>query len=78
MPPPESDLREKLRSSNGDRDSILRKIQDSFSNGPQASEFKACLAESPSPEADELARIYLERAPSRAAGPASRPTPDES
>jgi len=61
----ESDLREKLRSSNGDRDSILRKIQDSFSNGLQASDFKACLAESPSLEADELARIYFERAPRR-------------
>jgi hypothetical protein len=69
---PSSDLREKLRSSNGDRDSLLRKIQDSFSNGLQASDFKACLAESPSLEADELARIYLERAPrrrSREAGP---------
>jgi hypothetical protein len=68
----ESDLREKLRSSNGDRDSLLRKIQDSFSNGLQASDLKACLAESPSLEADELARIYLERAPrrrSREAGP---------
>ena len=68
----ESDLREKLRSSNGDRDFILRKIQDSFSNGLQTSDFKACLAESPSREADELARIYLERAPrrrSREAGP---------
>lgn len=48
--------------------SILRKIQDSFSNGLQPSDFKACLAESPSLEADELARIYLERAPSRPAG----------
>jgi hypothetical protein len=63
----ESDLREKLRSSNGDRDSILRKIQDSFSNGLQASDIKACLAESPSLDADELARIYLERAPRRRA-----------
>jgi hypothetical protein len=63
----ESDLREKLRSSNGDRDSILRKIQDSFSNGLQASDIKACLADSPSAEADELARLYLERAPRRRA-----------
>jgi hypothetical protein len=61
----ESDLRGKLLHSNGDRDSILRKMQDSFSNGLQASDFKACLAESPSAEADALARIYLERAPRR-------------
>ena len=36
-------------------------MQDSFSNALQPSEFKACLAESPVAEADELARIYLER-----------------
>ncbi len=57
----ESDLREKLRALNGDRDFILRKIQDSFSNALQPSEFKACLAASPAAEADELARLYLER-----------------
>ena len=61
----ESDLRDRLLHSNGDRDSILRKIQDSFSNGLQASDFKACLAESPSAEADALAHIYLERAQRR-------------
>jgi hypothetical protein len=68
----EADLREKLRPSNGDRDFILRKMQDSFSNGLQASDITACLADSPSAEADELARLYLERAPrrrSREAGP---------
>jgi hypothetical protein len=57
----EGDLREKLRSMNGDRDFILRKIQDSFSNAVQTSEFKACAAGSPAAEADELARLYLER-----------------
>lgn len=57
----ESDLRAKLRALNGDRDFILRRIQDSFSNAVQPSEFKACLAESPAEEADELARLYLER-----------------
>ena len=56
----EVDLREKLREMNGDRDFILRKIQDSFSNALQPSEFKACLAESPASEADALARLYLE------------------
>jgi Protein of unknown function (DUF3037) len=57
----ENDLREKLRAMNGDRDFILRKIQDSFSNALQPSEFKACAASSPAAEADELARLYLER-----------------
>jgi hypothetical protein len=58
----EGDLREKLREMNGDRDFILRRIQDSFSNTLQTSEFQACLAESPAAEADELARLYLEHA----------------
>jgi hypothetical protein len=57
----ESDLRSQLHGLNADRDSILRRIQDSFSNALQTSEFKACLAESPSAEADELARFYLDR-----------------
>lgn len=57
----EADLRDQLHGLNGDRDLILRRIQDSFSNAVQPSEFKACLAESPAKEADELARLYLER-----------------
>jgi len=57
----ESDLRSQLHEMNGDRDLILRRIQDSFSNAIQPSEFKACLAVSPVTEADELARLYLER-----------------
>jgi DUF3037 family protein len=62
----ESDLRDQLRGANGDRDSILARIQDSFSNAVQPSEFKACLTESPGKEADELARLYLERPRRRA------------
>ena|SRR5579859_6027111 len=57
----ESDLREKLRAMNGDHDFILRRLQDSFSNALQPSEFQGCLAESPAAEADELARLYLDR-----------------
>lgn len=57
----ETDLREKLREMNGDHEFILRRIQDSFSNALQASEFQGCLAESPEQEADELAKLYLER-----------------
>lgn len=57
----ETDLREKLREMNGDREFILRRIQDSFSNALQPTEFQGCLADSPTAEADELARLYLER-----------------
>ena len=57
----ESDLRNQLREMNGDHDLILRRIQDSFSNAIQPSEFQACLASSAVDEADELARLYLER-----------------
>src|SRR6478672_11532560 len=54
----ETDLRDKLREMNGDHDFILHRIQDSFSNAVQTSEFQACLAKSPAAEADELARLY--------------------
>src|SRR5689334_7425526 len=57
----EGDLRGKLREMNGDHEFILRRIQDSFSNAVQPTEFQGCLAESPATEADELARLYLER-----------------
>jgi hypothetical protein len=57
----ESDLRGRLREMNGDHEFILRRIQDSFSNALQPTEFQGCLAESPAAEADELARLYLER-----------------
>jgi hypothetical protein len=57
----ENDLRNQLREMNGDHDLILRRIQDSFSNAIQPSEFQACLAASAVSEADELARLYLER-----------------
>lgn len=67
----EADLREKLHDLNGDRDFILRRMQDSFSNALQPTEFKACLADSPAAEADELARLYLERPRRRASREAS-------
>lgn len=57
----EGDLRSQLHGLNGDRDMILRRIQDSFSNALQPSEFKACLTDSPALEADLLANLYLER-----------------
>ena len=57
----ENDLRNQLREMNGDRDLFLRRIQDSFSNAIQMSDFQGCLASSAVDEADELARLYLER-----------------
>jgi Protein of unknown function (DUF3037) len=66
-----ADLREKLREMNGDREFILRRMQDSFSNALQPSEFQGCLAESPAAEADELARLYLERPRRRGPRPLS-------
>jgi len=57
----EAELREKLREINGGHDSILRRIQGSFSNALQPSEIQGCLADSPAAEADSLARLYLER-----------------
>ncbi len=61
----EGDLRRELDKTNVDRDHILRKIQDSFSNTLQPSDYKACLAESAAAEADALAQLYLERGPRR-------------
>src|SRR5258708_23077741 len=57
----ESELRETLRDSGPERQTIVRKIQESFSNALQVSDLTACLAESAVAEADELARLYLER-----------------
>jgi Protein of unknown function (DUF3037) len=64
----ENDLRKQLHDLNGDRDSILHRIQDSFSNARQPSDFQACLADEPAAETANLARIYLERAPRRRPG----------
>lgn len=62
-------FRDELRNELGkseSREEMLRRIQESFSNTLQASEYKACLTAAPAQEADELARIYLE-APRRRA-----------
>lgn len=50
----------------GEKEQMLKMMEDSFSNVLQTSEYKACLTTSPAQEADELARIYLE-APRRRA-----------
>lgn len=51
-------ISESAREEN--RELMLQKIEDSFSNVLQTSEYKACLTAAPQKEADELARIYLE------------------
>ncbi len=57
----QQELNNELKNAVLERDLVLRKIQDSFSNAIQASDLTACLAEQPGAEADELARLYLER-----------------
>lgn len=49
------------------RELLLKKIEESFSNSLQASEYKACVTTAPAQEADQLARIYLETAQRRPA-----------
>lgn len=51
-------LRESIQEAAWER--VLARMQDSFSNALQASEYKACLTPSPVEEADKLAGIYLE------------------
>jgi hypothetical protein len=43
-----------------DREMLLRRLQDSFSNLVQLSPAKGCLAEEPAKEMDMLARLYFE------------------
>lgn len=47
------------------RELLLKRIEESFSNSLQASEYKACVTTAPAQEADHLARIYLETAQRR-------------
>ena len=55
----ETDLRKGLAGVR-ERDGLLRKLNDSFSNTLQLSPVKACLAESPREELGRLAVMYLE------------------
>lgn len=71
----ENELRDKLQNASPDRDAVLKRVEDSFSNALQVSEFKACLADSPALEADFLAQLYLEsprRQPAREASARQR------
>jgi hypothetical protein len=70
-----NELRDNLQSVSPDREAVLKRIEDSFSNALQISEIKACLADSPAHEADFLAQLYLEsrsRQPSREASARQR------
>ncbi|HEY6249052.1 MAG TPA: DUF3037 domain-containing protein [Candidatus Angelobacter sp.] len=62
-PQADTELLEAFRdelTGHGGEEWLLRRIEDSFSNVFQASESRACLTSSPSQEADELARMYLD------------------
>ncbi len=56
----EADIREQL-SKGADREWLLKKMEDSFSNAIQITAPKAVLAESPLEEIGRLAEMYLER-----------------
>ena len=55
----ERDIRGRLGDS-GDRETLLRKLDDSFSNLIQVSPTKACLAQEPAKEMEILADLYFE------------------
>ncbi len=55
----EAELRRRL-SDGLDREQLLNRLRDSFSNAIQLSPAKACLAESPQAEIEKLAGLYLE------------------
>jgi hypothetical protein len=55
----ERDIRMQLQETQ-DREVLLRKLEDSFSNVIQLSATKACLAEEPAGEIEAVAKLYLE------------------
>src|SRR6185312_16557527 len=55
----ERDIRGQLRQAR-DREVLLRKLDDSFSNLIQVSPTKGCLAEEPAKEMETIARLYFE------------------
>jgi Protein of unknown function (DUF3037) len=55
----ERDVRLQLRDTH-DRETLVRKLQESMSNVIQLSSTKACLAEAPAQEIEALARLYME------------------
>jgi hypothetical protein len=65
----ERDIRVQLGEARN-RDTLLRKLDDSFSNLIQVSPTKACLAQEPAKEMEALARLYFE-GPKRMTRPGS-------
>jgi hypothetical protein len=60
-------LERELRSQIGkvhDRELLMRRLQDSFSNAIQFTTLRGCQAENPATELDYLAKLYLEAAKS--------------
>jgi len=55
----ERDIRGQLVNAQ-DRETLLQKLKDSFSNLIQVSATKACLAEDPAKEMETIARFYIE------------------
>ena len=55
----ERDIRRQIVNTH-DREMLVRKLQDSFSNTIQVTSLKACQAEEPSAEIEYLARLYFE------------------
>ena len=71
-----SDVRRLLAEGGASRERIFKVITDSFSNTIQLSPVKACLAQSPQAEIEQLAKLYLESArPKRTGRPRSRACP---
>jgi hypothetical protein len=56
----ENEIRAQLQAGGTEREKIMYRLEDSFSNLVQLSPVKGCLAESPQAEIELLARMYLE------------------
>ncbi|MGC2475533.1 MAG: DUF3037 domain-containing protein [Candidatus Sulfotelmatobacter sp.] len=56
----EKDIRSQLMEVR-DREALIKRIQDSFSNLVQVSGVKGCLSENPAEEIDLVARLYLKK-----------------
>jgi len=58
----EREIKERLLEGGANRDWLLKRMEDTFSNAIRLSEAKAVLADSPQEEIGRLAEMYLERA----------------
>ena len=60
-------VRAELARGHECRESLLRRLNDSFSNLIQIAPPKACLTESPQQEVEVLSKLYLQTPPARKA-----------